>query len=174
MARTYLYVYFPIYIAILGCGRVGFSPGAAPPCPEKQVSQNVVAEEDFEGGATGWSNNATDNSEAIFSEFLGRHASASEPPTQAVSKQFALSGEQHAVRIAFDLYQIDSWDGEEFVFYVDGEIYERRGFLSGGSVTQHPMTAFLGPPRQWQGIPQRLHSRWKSNASHDQSRLLPN
>lgn len=72
----------------------------------------LVASENFEAGATGWSNNFTENpgpNAGGFTTFLGRHGQ--EPP---VSKTFTLSGAQTQVSIAFDLYRIDSWDGEFF------------------------------------------------------------
>lgn len=77
-----------------------------------------ITNENFEGGATGWSDNTTDNTEAAFTEFLGRHGGTG--GAQALSKPYALSGLQTQVTIGFDFYQIDSWDGGElFNVYID-------------------------------------------------------
>ncbi len=133
---------------MLGCD-ASFGPANQQPEPALQCADliaGVVSDEDFEGGATGWSNNATDSSElASFTQFLGRHAGALDEPTEVVNKQFSLSGLQNWVFLDFDLYQIDSWEREEFLVYVDGKVHERRGFRFGNVVTENQLTAFMGP-----------------------------
>ena len=79
----------------------------------------VVADEDFEGGATGWSNNATRNTQPAFTEFLGVFHGPDEAD-RTVSKTFALSGAQTGVTIEFDFYEIDSWDSEVMSLFIDG------------------------------------------------------
>jgi len=83
------------------------------------IMGNVVYQEDFESGATGWSSNITESSTA-FTQYLGRFGN------EQVDKSFALSGNQAQVTIEFDFYRIDSWDGlgedEKFQIYVDGEL----------------------------------------------------
>ncbi len=137
--------------AVLGCGDAQFGPAADAKDLDSKcsdlVDNEVVTDENFEGGATGWSNNATDNTEPAFTEFLGRHAAAVKMPTEVVSKRFFLSGDQTWVSLGFDLYQIDSWDKEDFLVYVDGKIYDWRGIRRGEPIQENPMTAFLGPFR---------------------------
>ena len=79
----------------------------------------IVITEDFEGGATGWSDNGTDATEPGFSEFLGRF----EGPSGSgilTQKTFDVSGGTGPVVITFDFYEIDDWDGDTFEIYVDG------------------------------------------------------
>ena len=73
----------------------------------------TITNEDFEGGATGWSNNTTTLGTtgpeiANFTEFLGRHGGTG--GAQTVFKTFALSGAQTQVTVQFDFYEIDTWD----------------------------------------------------------------
>ncbi len=76
-----------------------------------------VSSENFEGGATGWSDNTTTAGGPILTEFLGRHAL--EGGSQDTYKTYTLSGTQDYAVISFDMYEIDSWDGEDFYIYVD-------------------------------------------------------
>jgi hypothetical protein len=72
----------------------------------------TIASEDFQAGASDWSDNTTEDPGANtggFSRHLGRHAVGA-----TVSKTFALSGLQSSVNIAFDFYRIDTWDNEIF------------------------------------------------------------
>lgn len=78
------------------------------------VFGDLITSEDFETGATGWSNNTTTNGGSTFTNFLGRFSN-----TQSASKTYTLSGTQTAVTIEFDFYEIDSWDaGQNDTFYV--------------------------------------------------------
>ena len=82
----------------------------------------LITDENFEGGATGWSNNTTTVGPGVFTEFLGRHGGTG--GSNFLNKSYALSGTQTQVTIQFDFMEIDSWDNETFKFYVDGnEIY---------------------------------------------------
>lgn len=67
----------------------------------------TISDEDFETGATGWSNNLTE-SEAAFSRHLGRFGNSG--GNQSVFKTFALPGGQTEILVSFDFYEIDSWD----------------------------------------------------------------
>ena len=72
----------------------------------------TIADENFEAGASGWSDNTTEDPGTTaggISRHLGRHGQAA-----AVSKTFALSGTQTALTVAFDFYRFDTWDGEFF------------------------------------------------------------
>ncbi len=149
---TYWIAAFAALMMINCDASFGPSPGndtddtPTPTCLDSIPEPVVVADENFEGGATGWTDNTTDNTEAAaFSEFLGRHAAAIKAPTEVVSKQFPLSGNQTWLSLDFDLYQIDSWNREDFLIYVDGKVYSRHGFQRNFIVKPNPMTAFLGP-----------------------------
>jgi hypothetical protein len=72
------------------------------------VTGDIVFQDDFEGGASGaWSSSLTDRSASgSFSEFSGRFANNSQTLTLAgltAGRSYTLS---------FDLYAIDSWDGQ--------------------------------------------------------------
>jgi large repetitive protein len=81
----------------------------------------LVADENFESGATGWTDN-TISYGANFSYFLGRFSLDPSNAPQVASKTFTLSGNQTAVNIDFDFYEIDSWDGEVFKVSADGNV----------------------------------------------------
>jgi len=81
----------------------------------------VLVSENFENGAEGWSNNQTTNTNGNASNFLGRFGGSG--GEEAVSKVFDL-GAEHAgesVNIKFDMYEIDSWDDEQFKVFTNGE-----------------------------------------------------
>ncbi len=90
------------------------------------ASGAIVTSEDFEGGASGWSNNATDSS-AAFTQHLGRHGAGA----GILSKTYALTGTQTQVTIDFDFYELDSWDYELFRVYVDGVQVFSEDFSTG-------------------------------------------
>ncbi|MFN9603396.1 MAG: beta strand repeat-containing protein, partial [Planctomycetota bacterium] len=85
--------------------------------------------EDFGAGANGWSNNTTTNS--TWSRFLGQFDTSN--GTQATSKTFALAGGSDLAIIEFDLYRIDSWDGENFLVYVNDTQVVAHALNYGGS-----------------------------------------
>jgi hypothetical protein len=72
-------------------------------------SGTLVAQENFENGATGWSNNATfDSNHEILTEFLGRFGGSG--GQQAVSKVFDMQGDHDFGVIEFDFLKLNSWD----------------------------------------------------------------
>jgi hypothetical protein len=77
----------------------------------------LITDEDFENGATGWSDNSTEHGGSHFTRHLGRFGW---DRSNEVSKDFELSGTQTQVSISFDFYEIDSWDWESFYVYIDG------------------------------------------------------
>ncbi len=94
-------------------------------------AEPVVAFEDFEGGASGWSDNSTDSTEAAnFTEFLGRFGDSN--GAQDVSKTYTLSGDQTKVIIEFDFYQIDSWDAEPFKVFINDVEELSHNYADGG------------------------------------------
>jgi VCBS repeat-containing protein len=76
-----------------------------------------IANEDFQSGATGWTNNLTETSNPFLTRFLGRFSQ--DGGAQTVSKNFTLSGNQNYTVVEFDFYEIDSWDGETFRIFVN-------------------------------------------------------
>lgn len=72
-------------------------PGAA--------QAQVIYQDDFENGASGWSDNRTETHPA-FSRYLGRFASN---PNQT-SRTFSVPQGSQSLMIAFDFYRFDSWD----------------------------------------------------------------
>ena len=86
----------------------------------------TITDEDFEGGASGWSNNSTDNTyPGSFTEFLGRFGAGTSEP---VEKTFPINSTVSTVTISFDFYEIDSWDFELFNVYVNGELISSHDF----------------------------------------------
>ena len=77
----------------------------------------LVSSENFESGATGWSNNTTSSGGAAFTNHLGGFSL--DGGVQTVYKTYGLSGTQSSVNISFDMYEIDSWDGETFSIFVN-------------------------------------------------------
>jgi VCBS repeat-containing protein len=80
------------------------------------TTPTIYVNENFESGATGWSNNTTETATS-FSTFLGRFAGSG--GAQAVSKTFTLASNLQVAVVEFDLYRIDSWDGESFRVFVN-------------------------------------------------------
>ena len=74
----------------------------------------VVYSEDFEGGASGWTNNAT-TTIAGLTQFLGKFGGGA-----STANTIALNGTPDSVTISFDVYEMDSWDGEAFQVWVEG------------------------------------------------------
>ena len=85
------------------------------------ASAALVANENFEAGASGWTNNLTENGGPNFSTFLGRFGNETfGNGGQVNQKTFALSGTQSQVNVSFNFYEVDSWDGEAFRVFVNG------------------------------------------------------
>ncbi len=89
---------------------------------DQPVVENInvgmtLVSENFESGATGWSNNSIADGGAA-TNFLGRFGEG-----DTVSKEFDF-GDEYAgktVTIAFDMYEIDSWDGAAPGYQNEGE-----------------------------------------------------
>jgi hypothetical protein len=92
-----------------------------------------VVSENFESALSGWTNGVIVNDEPVaFTGFLSDNisyssrndgnAAVSVANTQSVYKTFQLSGNQTSVTLTFDFYQIDSWDGENFLVWMNDAI----------------------------------------------------
>lgn len=90
------------------------------------VSAVTITDEDFEGGASGWSNNTTTTDNPNFTRFLGRFGATG--GNQSVFKTYSLSGNQTEVYITFDFYEIDSWDRESFRVFIDDSVVINDSF----------------------------------------------
>ncbi len=78
----------------------------------------TAASENFESGASGWSNTQTIAGGPTLTNYLGGWGN--EIGATQVFKDFALSGLQSSVTITFDMYEVDTWDGEAFKVWIDG------------------------------------------------------
>ena len=104
------------------------------------VSATLITSENFTGGAVGWSNNSTSliNGDRVLGGFnlFGQGAIA--------EKTFTLSGNQTSVDINLDFWKGDSWDGESFFVYVDGNLLFNQSYI------YHQGTQVAGQPyNQW-------------------------
>ncbi len=113
------------------------------------VNAAQITNEDFEGGASGWSDNTTTDGGSPFTEFLGRHGGTG--GSQVLYKDFSLSGNQTEVTIEFDFYAIDSWDGEYFNIYID-DVLERQDQFYVGAVPTGTIFLFGGADYGFNGI----------------------
>lgn len=81
----------------------------------------LVSSEDFQTNATGWSDTTRETSNHYLTTFLGRHSM--EGGAQNTFKTYTMTGTQDYTVITFDMYKIDSWDGEFFrVFVNDAQV----------------------------------------------------
>lgn len=93
---------------------------AAASCLGTGALAATITSEDFETGASGWNVNTTTDGGATFTTFLGRFPGGGGARSQDVFKTFALSGTQTEVTVSFNFYELDSWDSEQFIIFVDG------------------------------------------------------
>ena len=83
-------------------------------CVDECASANMVSFEDFEDGKTaGWINGNT-TKEGAFTEFLGRYAIDQPSPR----KTYTVPKDASEIKLEFDFYEIDSWDGNQDYFRV--------------------------------------------------------
>ncbi len=88
------------------------------------VITNVSAPvEDFEDGADGWLVNGGDvpvtETDGPLTDYLGRLGG-----NDTLTKTFAVADGTDTMTIEFDLYEIDSWDNENFIMSVNGDSAE--------------------------------------------------
>ncbi|MGI9420425.1 MAG: cadherin domain-containing protein, partial [Geminicoccaceae bacterium] len=95
--------------------------GNAAPVEIGVGASKTIVLEDFESGATGWSDNTTSaGGGGLDGNYLGNFGGTN--GEQAVYKIFELSGEQDSVTINFDFLEFDTWNGEEFKIWVDDQL----------------------------------------------------
>ena len=97
----------------------------------------LIYEDDFDGGAAGWSPAAADNTDPYFGSVLGRVSGTTSPTDIEISRSFDLDDSFDDAVIEFDFHRIDSWDNEAFQIYANGdEIFSQQFFpstVAGGS-----------------------------------------
>ncbi|MDE2642307.1 MAG: hypothetical protein OSB55_06085 [Verrucomicrobiota bacterium] len=92
---------------------------------------NQVVHEDFDAGASGWTNNTT--STGPDGKFLGPYGIA---PNAATEKIFAITNnEGKGTVVSFTFHRIDSWDSEFFKVFINGNTVINRNY--GGEVTEN-------------------------------------
>ncbi|MFN3190444.1 MAG: LamG-like jellyroll fold domain-containing protein [Aureliella sp.] len=78
----------------------------------------LVAQENFEGGAEGWTDNTTtDTNDSELTEFLGKFGGSN--GEQMVSKTFDLQGDHNYAVVEFDFLKLDSWDANRQQYGID-------------------------------------------------------
>lgn len=81
----------------------------------------LVSSEDFQANAAGWSDTFRETSNPYLTTFLGRHSL--EGGAQNTYKTYTMTGTQDYTVLSFDMYKLDSWDGEFFrVFINDSQV----------------------------------------------------
>ncbi len=115
-----------------------------------QASLRTPIFESFEDSSlTGWTGGAIVSSDTNFSSILTSATSSGSPATNASSlgivgtqdvfKTFSLSGNQNSVTIAFTFNRIDSWDGENFIVWVNDVAVSTRAY-SGNATSNYADT----------------------------------
>lgn len=79
----------------------------------------TLASETFENGAIGWSDNTTTSASEL-TQFLGRFVGTEGKEGVSKTYDFGVENAGKKVTIEFDVYEIDSWDGEQFKVFVNG------------------------------------------------------
>ncbi|MBL4629542.1 MAG: Hint domain-containing protein [Roseicyclus sp.] len=99
----------------------------------------LIYEDNFDGGAAGWTPATSDNTDVFFGSVLGRIAGTASSTDIEIERTFDLDNTYNDAVIEFDFHRIDSWDNEEFQIYANGqEIFSQAFFPStavGGSNT---------------------------------------
>ncbi|MGI9489417.1 MAG: DVUA0089 family protein [Geminicoccaceae bacterium] len=86
-----------------------------------RTTSTTAVTEDFESGASGWSDNETSAGGAgLDGNYLGNFGDTG--GAQTIYKTFSLSGDQDSVTINFDFWEFDTWNGEEFKIWVDDQL----------------------------------------------------
>lgn len=99
----------------------------------------ALYEDDFEGGATGWTNNTTETDPNLGTS-LGRFGSPDGPI--ATERSFDLGADAEQVQVEFDALLLDSWDGEDFIITLNGE--EARFSHLAGDTSSPASQSFVG------------------------------
>ncbi|MBY5933018.1 Hint domain-containing protein [Tateyamaria omphalii] len=99
----------------------------------------TIFEDDFESGASGWSDNSTETDPDLGSS-LGRFGAGD--GLVATERTFELGADSEEVQVEFDALLLDSWDGEDFVITLNGE--EVRISHLAGDTSSPASQSFVG------------------------------
>ncbi|WP_299603885.1 Hint domain-containing protein [uncultured Tateyamaria sp.] len=99
----------------------------------------TLYEDDFESGASGWTNNTTETDPDLGTS-LGRFGSPD--GTIATERSFDLGADAEQVQVEFDALLLDSWDGEDFIITLNGE--EVRFSHLAGDTSSPASQSFVG------------------------------
>ncbi|WP_299750413.1 Hint domain-containing protein [uncultured Tateyamaria sp.] len=99
----------------------------------------TLYEDDFESGASGWTNNTTETDPDLGTS-LGRFGSPD--GTIATERSFDLGSDAEQVQVEFDALLLDSWDGEDFIITLNGE--EVRFSHLAGETSSPASQTFVG------------------------------
>lgn len=102
------------------------------------INTTTLYEDDFESGASGWTNNTTETDPSLGTS-LGRFGSPD--GTIATERSFDLTDAEQ-VQVEFDALLLDSWDGEDFVITLNGE--EVRFSHLAGDTSSPASQSFVG------------------------------
>ncbi|WP_299691560.1 M10 family metallopeptidase C-terminal domain-containing protein [uncultured Tateyamaria sp.] len=95
---------------------------AEPDTETPSETTTVISEEDFSRGGNGWSINRPEAS-TDGDVYIGRFT------TDIVEKTYDLPADvSGGITISFDFLEIDSWDGESFLVYINGQEIEIGSF----------------------------------------------
>ena len=89
----------------------------------------VISEDNFNSGSDGWNQSTSSSGNFNTGNLLGRFGGTG--GNEAVFKTFNLPGDVSEVTLQFTLYEIDSWDGEQFQVFVDGQQYHAKSYSHG-------------------------------------------
>ncbi|WP_299546100.1 Hint domain-containing protein [uncultured Tateyamaria sp.] len=99
----------------------------------------TLYEDDFESGASGWTNNTTETDPDLGTS-LGRFGSPDD--TIATERSFDLGADAEQVQVEFDALLLDSWDREDFIITLNGE--EVRFSHLAGDTSSPASQTFVG------------------------------
>ncbi len=83
-------------------------------------SSTVIISENFENSSDGW-DFATTNTDGNATNFLGRFGGSDGEEAVSKTYDFGVENAGKVVTIDFDMYEIDSWDDENFNLFINGE-----------------------------------------------------
>ncbi len=130
----------------------------------------LISSEDFEGGATGWTNNTTaEDPDGSFTEFLGRGGDSN--GAEAISKTYTFDPNADWAIVEFDFYEIGNWETDDgFHIYIDGEevfvgrfdedtseSYEATATLADGRIVNISVGAGTPSDQGFEGFDDEIH-----------------
>src|SRR5262249_50597612 len=86
---------------------------------------------------------------ALFTRFLGRTGGWQ---GEGILRDFSLPGMPGEVTVAFDFYELDSWDNEQFIVLIDGGEVGREWFSHSGTDNDHTHSVPLTPTLENRGF----------------------